>query len=246
MNDFDDVVFFSLGSVLRRSLSILISELPLFLIITTLTFSPVIALSVFINLASSSPEPKEIYIISYLLSLSLQPLATAILIHGVFRRLRGEKARLGDCLRTGLSRLMAVLGFSIVSYIASTLGMMLCIIPGIVISCMMYVGMPVVVVEGKGTIDAIRRSDGLTKGFRWSIFALVVLTGLTSNILSGTLSIVMNMIGVMSESTASLFSMNLAQILTATLSAVLTAVTYHDLRISRDGIDSDDLVSIFD
>jgi len=247
MNELDDVVFFSPGSVLRRSISVLSLEIPVFLTITTLTFSPFIALTVLAGLSDSAMASNQSFFSNYIVSLICQPLAAATLIHGVFRRLRGERASLTECLQTGLSRIFPVVGFSLLSSLLTTLGASMCLIPGMIMSCMLYVGLPSVVVEGKGPIEAARRSDNLTKGFRWQIFSLIVIVWLISILMSSALIATMTALDIFSN--ASLVSQlisYLIQIVTTALSAVLTAVAYHDLRVSRDGIDSNDLVSVFD
>ena len=254
MNEFDDVIFFSPGSVIRRSISILMAELPLFLSLTGLVYLPFVALVLLGTLMDTSVMMYSV-VAGYIISLICQPLATAALIHGVFRRLRGERASLGDSLQTGLSRFFPVLGFSFLSTLLISIGSLLCIIPGIIMSCVLYVGLPVVVVESQGPIDAIRRSDGLTTGFRWGIFGLLIVVGLTQFALNTGVSFGLSMFGLGFDVTASSMQTTmiisqlityLSQILTTALSGVFVAVAYHDLRVSRDGIDSDDLISVFD
>ncbi|MFT5684055.1 MAG: hypothetical protein ACI8RZ_004996 [Myxococcota bacterium] len=253
MNEFDDVVFFSPGSVIQRSLSILLGELPVFLLLTAMVYAPFIGLSVAGSMLDSSSMATSLVASGYLISLVCQPLATAALIHGVFRRLRGERASLGDSLQTMTSRLFPVIGFSLLSSLIIGIGYMLCIIPGIIMSCLMYVGLPAVVVENRGPIEAIRRSDGLTEGFRWGIFGLLFVIGLSQLVLQWGLTMALGMLDfstlfsdVMVTVWVSQIMLYILQIATTALSGVFVAVAYHDLRVSRDGIDSGDLVSVFD
>ena len=263
MYDTDDVVFFSPGSVLQRSFSILGGELPLFLLLTALVYAPFVAATMLASQLDFFQASMALSFASLAISLICQPLATATLIHGVFRRLRGERASLSDSLQVAFSRILPVLGFSFLSALLCGVGFMLCIIPGIIMTCMLYVGLPVVVVEGKGPIDAIRRSDGLTSGFRWGIFGLIVVIGLLQFALNSGFSVLMQqvfssqMMNSASDIETMMSGMNTymivsqlfsygIQILTTALSSVFVTVAYHDLRVSRDGIDSDDLVSVFD
>ncbi|MEN0064557.1 MAG: hypothetical protein AAGA48_20580 [Myxococcota bacterium] len=179
-----------------------------------------------------------------LFSIAIQ-LATAALIHGVFRRLRGERASFSECIQTGLSRLGTVFIYSVISNIAIGLGTMLCVIPGLVLQTMWYVGLPAVVVENLDATDGLRRSDVLTTNHRWPIFGIIFLVAVFNNVagmvasalalpLQGTVPLVGPLVN------AFLSSFIIA------LGAVFTAVTYHDLRVSKEGIDSDELASVFD
>lgn len=253
MNEFDDVVFFSPGSVIQRSLSILVGELPLFLSLTAMVYVPFIALVMLGVVLGDDLMYASLTMSGYLISLICQPLATAALIHGVFRRLRGERASLSDSLQTMVSRLFPVIGFSLLSSLLIGIGWMLCLIPGIIMSCVLYVGLPSVVVENRGPIEAIRRSDGLTEGFRWGIFGLLIVIGLSQLALQWGASMALialdfgTLLGDINISIwANQLVMYILQIFTTALSGVFTAVAYHDLRVSRDGIDSGDLVSVFD
>ena len=48
------------------------------------------------------------------------------------------------------------------------------VIPGLVLSTIWWVAIPVAVVERPGTVASLRRSSELTKGVRWRIFGLFV------------------------------------------------------------------------
>ena len=242
---FDDVVFFSPGSVIRRSVSILALEMPIFLTISALAFSPSIVMMVIAGQPGGSIGGQLLGVFSYIIFRICQPLATAMLTHGVFRRLRGEQASIRESLQTGLSRFLPVVVFSLLSTLIISLGYLLCSIPGIVFSCMLYAGMPSVVAEGKGSIEAIRRSNSLTKEFRWPILGLLITIWVTSTMMSGVVLSVVSSFDAPLISLLELIGTYLTQVLTAALSGVLTAVTYHDLRDSRDGIDSGDLISVF-
>jgi hypothetical protein len=253
MNDSDEPIFFSPGSVIQRSLSILLGELPLFLLLTAMVYAPFIGLTMLIGALEDHLIAPYVTTLGYLTSLVCQPLATAALIHGVFRRLRGERASLGDSLQTMASRFLPVIGFSLLSSLIIGIGWMLCLLPGIIMTCVLYVGLPAVVVEARGPIEAIRRSDGLTEGFRLGIFGLIFILGLGQLALQWGMTTVTSTIGSSAIAndvplflTIHQLGSYAVQIVTTALSAVFVTVAYHDLRVSRDGIDSSDLVSVFD
>ena len=128
---------------------------------------------------------------------------------------------------------------------------MLCLIPGLIMACVLYVGLPAVVVENRGPIEAIRRSDGLTEGFRWGIFGLLFVVWLAQALLGSGVNMVVERLDFRAENlqlytTLIQLAAYTIQVVITTLSSVFVAVSYHDLRVSRDGIDSGDLVSVFD
>ena len=245
---------FSIGSVFNRSFSVFFQGFPLFFGLGLLVFLPIIAMGVLISLVGETPsvdfDTQQTLIVvggvvMGLLVLIAIPITTAALIHGVFRRLRGEAATFSECLQTGFSRFGAVLAYSLVSGIAIGLGTLLCIIPGIILQTMWYVGLPAVVVEKADAFDALRRSDNLTTGHRWEIFGIIFLVGALNQVTS-LVSVGLSFPLVDSAPyVPSILDGILSAGVTA-LGAVFTAVTYHDLRVSKEGIDSDELAAVFD
>ena len=92
------------------------------------------------------------------------------------RHLRGERAGLRDAMMLALRRYGPILGASVLSILATYLGMLLLIVPGLILACMYAVAIPVCAFETLGPIESLKRSAILTKTIRWRIagvFAIV-------------------------------------------------------------------------
>jgi uncharacterized membrane protein len=93
------------------------------------------------------------------------------------RAVRGEKPSLGDMFGA-LDRLGALLVATLIMSIAIHIGMLLCLIPGIMLACGLLLT-PYYVVDAKmGPFAALQASWQATKGQKWDIlFFLIVVLG---------------------------------------------------------------------
>ena len=106
--------------------------------------------------------------------------------------------------------------------------------------CMLWVCVPVVVVERSGAYASLGRSRELTKGNRWPIFFIflfLMLIGFVSGIVFGLFR---------PEVAAQLIFQEVLNILTMSIQAVLVAVTYHELREVKEGVSIEDLTRVFE
>src|SRR5262249_39694565 len=86
-----------------------------------------------------------------------------------------RRASLGEAFRFAFHRFGRLLGASILAGIFIGLGMLLCLVPGIIFYLWYCFVGQVVVVEGLGGDKALRRSKELGDGYRGRIFGLVAL-----------------------------------------------------------------------
>ncbi len=115
--------------------------------------------------------------------------------------------------------------------------------PGLILFTMWFVAIPVCVVERLGPISSLGRSRRLTKGHRWKILGLLLLLYLigiiTSIFLGGTFTALggtpLAMIGALIWSA-----------IWGTFASVVIVVTYHDLRVAKEGIDTEQIIAVFD
>ncbi len=259
---------FSVGDVLTRSFSILGRNFLPFCLLIGIIQLPVILLTAYFAVAAVDFTEKSqgIYSDDYtgsmdallrfgsvgglvlVAALLLQPLSTASVTYGVLQQLRGRPASLGDCVRVGMSRMLAVLGVAIVAGTLMFFGFLACVIPGLFFMTAYYVATPAAVVERLGVSQAMSRSWQLTEGLRWSvfglIFALTALGGMVESVVSiPTQS--MEPTGVTQTVIISLVG-SIVGVGVDALRAVACAVAYHDLRTEREGVTSQDLARVFD
>ena len=115
--------------------------------------------------------------------------------------------------------------------------------PGFMVLTMLFVAAPVCVVERLGPFKSMGRSARLTKGHRWKIFGLWFATLLVEGIVQSVLTKLAVAGG------ASLLGTPVLVIWSAVygaFSAVLAVVTYHDLRVAKEGVNTDQIASVFD
>jgi hypothetical protein len=99
-------------------------------------------------------------------------LSQSTMIHGVFQDIRGLHFDLGASIARGLRRFFPVIGTSIYAFFMVMIGMFLVVVPGFIAIIMLFVVIPVCVVEGLGPGASIKRSRELTKGQRWRLLAI--------------------------------------------------------------------------
>jgi hypothetical protein len=117
------------------------------------------------------------------------------------------------------------------------------IFPGLIVVTMLFVAVPVCVVERLGPIKSMGRSTRLTKGHRWKIFGIWFAALLVQGVVQSVLT------GLVAAGGLSLLGMPVLVIWSAVygaFSAVLAVVAYHDLRVAKEGVDTDQIAAVFD
>jgi hypothetical protein len=180
---------------------------------------------------------------AYLLQLVLSQLGTAALTYGTFQDLRGQRASLDECVRRGIALILPVIGVAIVMTLVIFVGFILLVIPGLIFATMLWVAIPVAVVERPGVIASLKRSATLTKGHRWRILGILVLLGLISAALGALVGFVLPLSSIF---TIAAIGNWVVQAFTTALGAVIAAVSYHGLRVSKEGGDINDIAAVFD
>ena len=111
-------------------------------------------------------------------------LAIAACIKVISAAYLGDRAEVGDSLRYGFSRILALIG----TYILIILILIPCfialIIPGIYMAVKLSVAFTAVVVERAGPGQSISRSFNLTRGNWWRVFGVVVVVFLIEAVLN--------------------------------------------------------------
>jgi hypothetical protein len=165
--------------------------------------------------------------------------------------------RFGAAFRRWLSRFWAIIGISILVFLGLAIGFALLIIPGVIMALRWAVTLPACMVEGKGPLASMRRSAELTKGHRWKLFGIGVLIYVVA-ITTALVRVVV--VGLLAGS-GILGGLGLAVpggiIITAIISLILSAIViayfnvvaatiYHDLRGAKEGVDTEQIATVFD
>jgi hypothetical protein len=200
---------------------------------------------VVIALLGALRRPNDILYINVAASMVqvvMTQVAAGAITYGVVEELRGRRASLGACLRIGVQRLLPVLGVVLLTGFFIFLGFFALIVGAFVVMCMLWLAVPVAVVERPGVVASLGRSRVLTKGFKGAIFGLIFVIGSVSGFFSGIISGVVNALSIELGLVVGLFVGGVAN----SLQAVAMAVAYHDIRQSKEGVDVAELAAVFE
>jgi hypothetical protein len=257
---------FSIGGCLRRALSTFFANFISFNLLGLIVMVPGLVVlfllfgGTFLALMAYDPAtsaaPPEIggdfaFMIlgGGLIMLILQYLLTGAVVYGTLQHLDGQRPSIASSLSQALRRIVPIVLVAIVSMILVWIGMVLLIVPGIIIALMLCVAIPVVMVEGRGVFASMSRSRALTKGARWRLLGLflvaVIGTILLTTIISMVVALVMLFLGPVGMTISTIVDVAI-QLFTTVFLAVLLAVTYHDLRVAKEGVSTAQLAAVFD
>lgn len=182
-------------------------------------------------------------------------LAQATLMYATVEYMAGRRAGIGQSLAGGFSSIGSVLGLSILNTVAIGLASLACLIPGIVVMCVLFASVPAAVVERLGPIEAMQRSSDLTAGHRMTIFLAVLVVWLVSVTFGCTANLAVE-VGNGSLGGAAIpslpqrlmsYGVEWAITIPVTIfQAALAAVFYARVRGVRDGVDADSIAKEFE
>jgi len=233
---------FRVGRVLNRTTSVLSRNFLIFFIVTTVASLPLVLMR---GLQSES-EPGQnvvLVLISFFLAIVLYTLSQAVVLYGAFQDMRGRPVSLSESLQVGLQRFFPIIGLAIIVSILVGLASILLIVPGLILFTMWFVATPVCVVERLGPNASMRRSSQLTKGHRWKIFGLILLLIIISAMVSPVIEFGLAAVG---GSTLAIIASLIWSGVWGAFYAISVVVTYHDLRVAKEGINIEQIAAVFD
>jgi hypothetical protein len=235
--------------VLDRTSSVLSRNFLAFFIVTTIAQLPAQVLSHAFAPAAADAGPNLglgmilIAIGLWLLTFALGMFCQAIVLYGAFQQMRGQPVSLTDSLQVGLRRFFPILGLTILSMLGVLGAAILLFFPALIPLTMWFVATPACVVERLGPVRSLGRSRWLTKGHRWKILGLILSQFIVLGIVSGALAPILGSAG---GTTLALLGAVLWSGLWGAFYAISVVVTYHDLRVAKEGIDIEQIAAVFD
>ncbi|WP_296744905.1 hypothetical protein [Mesorhizobium sp.] len=163
------------------------------------------------------------------------------LIRATIVDLRGEKPDFSDCFGFALALLFPILGLSLLATAGIAIGMVLLIVPGILLTVRWAVAMPVLIQERRGILDSMSRSRDLTSGSRWALLGLWLML-IAANVMTG---LVINHVAIPLNVTFGLLADATVRAAILVFSSVANAVSYAELRRTKEGTSVDELAKIF-
>jgi hypothetical protein len=266
---------FRVGAVLSRSMSILQRNFPAFFLLMLVASLPNLFVSgplaprdpVTLGITASAAG---------LLVLLLSGVGQAVILYATVQDMRGRPPALGDMLAKGFSRILALIGLGIVVILAMLVGLVVMLVPTLLVTAssaqvglasglvvgadmlaifiafwavvlMWFVALPACVVERLGPFRSLGRSRWLTKGYRWRILGLLLLVMLAAIVVGAVFFLLIFALDafVGSESAEALANVIWGG-LAGAFYAVVLAVTYHDLRVAKEGVDAEQIAAVFD
>jgi hypothetical protein len=241
---------FSVGEVLGTGLKIWLKNFVPFTLITLICYIP-FAVWFYTSAFEGHSASRLTFIIAAIVTIT-NSVATGAITYGTVMSLRNTPASIGACISKGFSRALPSIFVGILVAICVFAGMIALVIPGLIVGCVLYVAVPVSVIEAPGVGGALSRSSALTSGHRWGIFALMVIAFIISAgvdwintnkvmpwIIAGTTSISTIRIKVVATVLAQ-------YIFLATIAGVMASVSYYLLRSEKEGTNIDQIGSVFD
>ncbi len=174
------------------------------------------------------------------------PLAQGALIWAVSRRYLGKSISIAEAYRQVLRRLGHLLVAVILTGLATMVGTIFCIIPGIVLSFMFSFAVIEVVLEDRDGVGAMQRSWQLVSYDFWKVVGTLLVLGLLVMFASTALSAPCELIALIpigNESATALMTIiaqaikSLIAVLLQPVGIVGTILLYYDLRIRKEGFD---------
>lgn len=239
---------FTVGSVLSRAMSTLFKKPALFIGLTLVALVPAVIIVAIIMLAMAGSGSPAMIIVGALLGLIISWILTLVLqgaiSYGVFRVLRNEDIGFGNALGRGFASIGTLLPLSVIVGICIGIGYILLVIPGIIISCILAVVVPVCVVERRGVSECMSRSAELTKGNRLKIFGLFLIVGVVIWVIN---NLIVPAIGAAVPSSIVIIIISIILVtIPQAYQNVMTAIIYYDLRAVKEGVSVDALANVFD
>jgi hypothetical protein len=243
---------FRIGRVISRSLGILSGNFGKFFILACIPMLPILFLGLFVvgrpdTLNGLGANPSGAVVGATfgmgLLTAFLYIFSQAVVLYGAFQAMRNRSFAIGESLGVGFARFLPIIGLLFFMGLAVGISTLLLIVPGVIVYCMLFVALPVCVVERLGPFESMGRSATLTKGNRWRIFGLLFLLGLVSVIVEIVLQAVMIVVGGVVVGAIAVF---LWKVIYSAFAAIATVGVYHDLRVAKEGIDIDRIAAVFD
>jgi hypothetical protein len=192
-------------------------------------------------------------LVAVALALLFFAIAQAATISAVSDLYLGRETSIRNAYANAKGSVWIVVAIVIMVFLATVVGFMLLIIPGIILMCRLALAVPAAIVEKDGAVRSMERSMELTRGYFWQMFLLLLLVG----VLTWIVGTVLQLPVVASSFTAALAKQQvsvgvsiysyLAQfvssVLVGPIGTISASLMYYNLRVQKEGFDIQHLFS---
>ncbi len=228
---------FSVGSAISRSLSIWSRNIVFFVGVSLAAYVPLFVLA---PVTPTSFSGWGLWLLGIVITAILSYIVQGLVTYTVLEQLRGRNPSAAESLSHGWSRAGPLFVAAFVTGIFLFGAALAFIIPAIILAVRWSLLAPVVVAEK--SVDPRARSAELTAGHRWGIFGLMLLFLVSSAVLGGILGAIFGRRGGVLPT---LMAQIIPSALMLSVSAVVYSVMYYQLRSEKEGVDIEQLTSVF-
>lgn len=234
---------FRVGSALSDAFGIMSRNLPLFLGISLIANIPNLFIYYKVGLTHGGDGAYSYILLEILSERFFGALSQAMLLYAAFQYLRGRSASIFESVGHGLARFLPVILTSILVTVIIFSGVVLLVIPGFIASAGLVVAIPACVVERLGPFKSLSRSFSLTSGYKGAIFGVLFGIGIVNSIIAIAIGAI-----TLATRAAGTYAFLLYAWVTPVSSyiAVVSAIIYHGLRVDKEGVDLEQIASVFD
>lgn len=185
------------------------------------------------SLMSPVPDVGSILLAAALRAVWVFP--TVALLTGFGRIHAGAVPTDGEVVRATLGRALPALAATVAVWLCVGSGLVLLVVPGLYVMVRLFLTVPVVVLEDCAVAEAMARSDRLSQGYGWRIFATFCVLYVLGW-LSGLGLTALYLAGGMPAGVGNAVGIAMALLLVVLWAAVSTA-WYFAIRVAREGYD---------
>ncbi len=256
------------GSILGESFSIFFRKIITILLIAIIPSSIAFLLSGTLQgwdvmTGASLPDfSSTSYIISYAVSIiarfALFGLIIGMMVQFAYDAKLGRPANIGGYFQNGLKHIVPIVILTVICYIAAGIFSVALVVPGLWLAAALFVYVPAIVIDGSG-FGALGRSWRLTKGYRWPIVGLLIVTLLVLIVVMGvivgglTIAILGTNFDAFTTPEVSLSTIiplfliqSIGNAIAYGFGSVIVALAFARLKEIKEGVGIDDLVSVFE
>jgi hypothetical protein len=172
--------------------------------------------------------------------LLVQPFLIAAITKAAADAYLGERVSIGRTYRFALSRLPAILWITIITTVATLVGFILLIIPGVIAAIRLALAPAILVVEDVRGTSAVGRSWNLTNGHFWRVLGTMFLAGLISTVGVAVVTLPTEFLAATMATDGwfiSTVGQVVASVVTTPFSILIIVLLYFDLRVRKEGYD---------
>lgn len=260
--DINQTQAFGVGAVISESFAILLKKLPQ---IALVGFVPAV-IGLIVSVMLIGPEmtfggemdPTGLqnvnwfnFGLSMIIQMVIYGLTVALLVQLAYDAKLGRPMSFGRYFNTAIRDIVPLIVLILIVSIVATFAMILLLLPGLWVYAVWSVVIPAIVIERSG-FGALRRSAELTKGYRWPIVGTLIVLGLCAIVIGIGVSFLVAMVSNFTggeDGAGVVIAVVIQALASAAIYGVIyiaIALIYARLREIKEGVNVDQLVSVFE